>query len=324
MARRTDPRKAIRESELRIHKQIETAWNRLLAANNLDFPHRPVDLMRPGRSRSIARDAERYLQPWLRLFQEEVAWLGAYSILWRLKHEPYDSVPIDTRLPFELLGVVTNNATAIYRLVRAGLDYQARAMLRILFESSSLALALLADAELRAGYIAAIDERDARHFWQQKLRPAAISSVLNDIEANLLLEAPDRAELAAWRKSTYEWLSQFVHPNYVVAIMGGHAWDPRDHRLDLLRPNTLGRCCAGSRSTLAKAFRLTWYFCVFFYGVASEGFRGAPRFEVAPRADVESAMVAMGFEIILSAGNRWWGINEEEGYDVTDDDSEPA
>jgi hypothetical protein len=322
MARRQDQRKSIREMERLIHHQIEAAWCRLLAANNLEFPHRPVDLMRPERSRSITRDAERYLQPWLRLFQEEIAWLGAYSVLWRLKHEPYESVPIDSRLPFELLGVVVNNAMAVYRLVRAGLDYQARAMVRIMFESSSLALAVLANAELRAGYIAAVDEQDARRFWYQKLRPAAVNTALSDIEAHVRIDAQDRSWLASWRKSTYEWLSQFVHPNYVVAIMGGHAWDPRDYTQNLLRPNTFGRCCAGSRSTLAKAFRMLWYFCVFFYVVSSKGLLGAPRFQLDAQDDVESAMVSIGYEIIVAAGDRWWNVDENEGYDLSELESD--
>lgn len=67
---------------------------------------------------------------------------------------------------------------------------------------------------------------------------------------------------------------------------------------------------------------MMWYFCAFFYAVASEGLRGAPRFTVDARTDIESAMVAIGYEIILATGNRWWGVDENEGYDLSELESD--
>jgi len=52
-----------------------------------------------------------------------------------------------------------------------------------------------------------------------------------------------------------------------------------------------------------------------FYAVAHAGFRGAPRFVPDAAEDAESAMVVAGYDIVIAAGNRWWGVNEEDGYE---------
>lgn len=49
MPKSRDTRKALRDHENLIDDQIEMAWARLLARDNFDFEHRPVDLMRPSR-----------------------------------------------------------------------------------------------------------------------------------------------------------------------------------------------------------------------------------------------------------------------------------
>jgi len=319
MPKSRDRRKSIRERELLIEDQIEAAWTRLLAREGLDFKHRPIDLMRPSRERTAVQAAERYLQPWLRLFQEQIAWLGAYNLLWRMKHDS-DSISRADRLPFELLSTVVNNAAAVHRLVRSGFDYQAKSMLRVMIESAYLSLALLADRNLRIGFIAAVEPEDARRFWRQRLGGRHIAAILARVESQLEIDFHSQSDLAEWRQATSEWLSQFVHPNYLTAVIGGYAWDPRNDSLDLLRPNTFGRCCAGSRSTLAKAFRMLWYFCAFFYSVAHTGLNGAPRFSPDAKDDVESAMVVLGYDIVLAAGNRWWEVDEEEGYEEPPDD----
>jgi len=139
--------------------------------------------------------------------------LAAYNLLWRVKHEPYDSEGKEERLPFMLLGSVVNNAAAVHRLVRSGFDYQAKAMLRIMCESSHLTLALLADRGLRAGFIAAVEPEDARRFWRQRLGSRPISAILATVESELEIGIEHRSEFAACRRATHEWLSQFVHPN---------------------------------------------------------------------------------------------------------------
>ena len=309
-----DSRAHIRRRELLIHRQLEQAWTRSLARLGRDFPNRPMDLLDGRRERAAMRDAERHLQPWLRLFEEQIAWLASYYLLWQVEHDPVTAVPPADALPFELLATVVNHAAAVRRLVRSGLDYQARGMLRLMSETSHLALALLTHRTLRDGFMAAQEPDEARRFWRKELSTRRISAILTTLETELNIGGTACEELTEWRKSTHAWLSEFIHPTYLVALFGGYAWDPRQATLDLFRPNLLGRCSTASRTTLGQAYRVMWYFCGFFYSMACAGFRDAPRFAPDPKKDVESAMVVAGFDIILVSAERWWALDEEEGF----------
>jgi hypothetical protein len=115
-------------------------------------------------------ESERYLQPWLRIFDEGVGWAAAYYSRWHERAEGSSLRPQE-RLPFAMLGAVVNYAAAVKRLVRAGFDTPARVVLRVMIETSHLALVLLARPEVRVAFASAMNHTKLEIYGVRRLAP---------------------------------------------------------------------------------------------------------------------------------------------------------
>jgi len=104
------------------------------------------------------------------------------------------------RIAHGLVGTAAHHAVGVRRLVRSGLDFSARIVLRSLQETMFLAILMHASKELRTEYHAAQDPEDARAFWFKRLSRREIGRRLDDVEVSLGFDAESRHAFAEYRR----------------------------------------------------------------------------------------------------------------------------
>ena len=309
---RTRSRIAARRANRRIHVDLNRIWaeyaTRMRLADDAPFAH-----FNASAEPDAETESERYLQPWLCIFEEGVGWAAAYYSRWHERAEVSRLGPQE-RLPFALLGAVVNYAAAVKRLARSGLDMPARAVLRVMIESSHLALVLLTRPHLRLAFASAVEAHEARNLWRSSLSTGKVSAMLDEIESEM---SPARysMSLAERPRETTAELSQFVHPTFMSGMLANYAGNPRDYSLQTARLNVLGRCSVESRRTLVKAIIALRYVMTLFYLRASCGVGQPATFSLNP-SDGRDRRIDVGFSVFSEICNKWWGVDPEEPYDA--------
>lgn len=156
---------------------------------------------------------------------------------------------------------ISNNSLAVINLIKSGLEFPARSLMRVFFEHCWLTLVIISDKEKLATYRKAQDVDEARKIWYQSFKPQKVNRDLNQIEASLFKEKDDF--LHSYREHLYSFYTMSVHTTAIVNTLGcvGTSFD--DH--NVLKPAQFGYPSASSVVVLKDlCFGLIYTYSMFF------------------------------------------------------------
>ncbi len=196
--------------------------------------------------------AVRHLEPWVTLSGQALLWL---SHLHMVLHKVYEKSSRH-RAAWALTGLATANVVAVRKLVLAGLDTPARALLRALIESLAICVSCLDDSTLADKYVAAQGESDARALWQCEFTTKVLT---RRFKAALLVRDEQFTEMVGtfieWLESEKRTFSQGVHSSYMAAALTCY---PKEFGSEIVHPGCFGQTTTFSFRTLATLTKMIW------------------------------------------------------------------
>lgn len=163
-----------------------------------------------------------------------------------------------------LMTNLTNTLLALRTLLRAGLDYQARVLLRSFIELADVTVIALYDVDFfKCVRTPAETFQDARRWWSKHLNRSSIKEQYKKMLDELGAPAEWRESFLAGLQDTYDWLSQWTHNNIIALSIGAM---PREIGGERCRYGLGGRAGAASQATLEVALD---YVMLFLYMATS-------------------------------------------------------
>lgn len=248
------------------------------------------------------------LQPWIAILEQGIQWLACLhaSLDSAVNRRSGDQVcyALDA-----LIGTAVSHAVAIRRLCLSGLDSTAKIVLRVMAETFSVCIAILWNSELRRNFTKPQSLEQAQDFWFKYFARGKLEKILENAEASILgLDDEIRNELRDCRKEQVKWLSQYVHPSYVAAILTAMPQaiaEPGMHRI-----GTLGLCNSASIGTLDATNKAIWYFsrvgCHLMFRETKQPFH-----VIDPNDEIDR-LVVLGREVLHVLVSRHWYDHKEK------------
>lgn len=198
------------------------------------------------------------MEPWISILDEGIQWLAQLHMALSLARSGNFEKDKEILVPFALVGSACANSVAIRKLILSGLDGSAKVLVRTLKQTLNICIAVIDNIKLANEFIAAQDFSIAKKFWNQKLSPNKLNSILTKIEKSLDFDDEVIDNLKGWREENLSLCSQYVHPSYVASLLIAEPPSvlyPYEHS-----PGILGKTSITSLRTLPEICKAIWYF----------------------------------------------------------------
>ena len=126
--------------------------------------------------------------------------------------------------------LLSNHSIGTIKLVESGLDYSARALLRVQAEFCLLLLVVSSDKEKLKIYHQAQSAKDAKTTWYKFFKMKKLRSELEKIE-KIIHKDENLSFATRMRKEQYEFYSQSIHSGFSSSVCGSQAIPFHDHSL---------------------------------------------------------------------------------------------
>ncbi len=168
------------------------------------------------------------LDNWLVIFDECGAWFGnlANLLMFSLKIKSSRHDEVLRRVLTQLIGNITAQIIAIRRLIVAGLDVQAKQLLRALVEQLDVALLVSMNPDALSDFEGTLDGASANEFWHKYLAKGRLRTNAHKKLRERFGETTYR-ELSEYFKQEEQILGMAIHPSlgasqmvYFASIVG--------------------------------------------------------------------------------------------------------
>lgn len=157
---------------------------------------------------------------------------------------------------YVLASNLAQSMQAFRLLVLHGFEGQARATFRGVIETAELLIMVLANEATYREFIKSFeDPNESYRHWRNHLSPSKIRSEVSLLEDDDPLSIPIDRTPNEIRKDMYQWLSNFVHVNFVAHIVAAHPADADGNSRPLAMLGNVGET---SRATLAHSLLYLW------------------------------------------------------------------
>ncbi|NKM96961.1 hypothetical protein GFL89_02200 [Rhizobium leguminosarum bv. viciae] len=157
---------------------------------------------------------------------------------------------------YVLASNLAQSMQAFRLLVLHGFEGQARATFRGVIETADLLIMVLASEATYREFIKSFeDPNESYKHWRSHLSPSKIRAAVSLLEDDDPLSIPIDQTPNEVRKDMYQWLSNFVHVNFVAHIVAAH---PEDFAGNSRPLAMLGDVGEASRATLAHGLLYLW------------------------------------------------------------------
>lgn len=137
--------------------------------------------------------------------------------------------PNPNKIVASSFATISNNSLAVLKLIESGLEFPARAMMRITLEHYWLTLVLISDKDLMSIYHQGQEQEDAREIWHKHFKPKKLNESLKKLESRLFPEIADISNNR--REHLYSFYTQNVHTNMVANMLGEVGTSLYDHNI---------------------------------------------------------------------------------------------
>jgi hypothetical protein len=204
---------------IQLDKVVKDAW-KLAEADSENLPGLSMQsLLETADTNNQSRNFSA-LNNWLVIFDECGAWFGnlASLLLFTLKTNASRRDEPLRRVLTQLIGNVTAQIIAIRRLVVAGLDVQAKQLLRTLVEQLDVALLVSMNPDALSDFENTLDGASANEFWHKHLAKGRLRSKAHTKLKERLGETSYQ-EFVAYFKQEEQILGMAIHPSLGASQM---------------------------------------------------------------------------------------------------------
>lgn len=127
---------------------------------------------------------------------------------------------------------IANTAYAIYKLAVDGFDYQAKVLLRNLYELCMTLLNIEIDAEKRMALFESAKEENERDIWYKYFKPSKLQKTLIEFGKSI-----GGFALGEWHRREYGQLSSYVHNHFLSFFLYSYAFPGEE---EAMKPNFCG------------------------------------------------------------------------------------
>ncbi|RKD55741.1 hypothetical protein [Rhizobium sp. WW_1] len=157
---------------------------------------------------------------------------------------------------YVLASNLAQSMQAFRLLVLHGFESQARATFRGVIETADLLTMVLAREATYREFIKSFeDPKDSYKHWRSHLSPSKIRAAVSQLEDGDPLSIPIDLTPNEIRDGMYQWLSEFVHVNFVAHIVAAHPADANGGSRPLAMLGNVGET---SRATLVHCLLYLW------------------------------------------------------------------
>lgn len=253
-------------------------------------------------------EATDHLQPWLQILNDSIQWLANLTgILDRSLDENNSSEPL--RTAWALVGASCAHAVALRRLVLAGLDSSAKAILRVLDEHLMACIVMLHDPKLACEFQNAKDDDEANTFWYKNLKTKLLRKHLNNIEKVVGIDNETSRIYSDWRKDEIRLYSQSIHPSFLSSALSVKTICASDS--ENVKIAFLGQASAMSYRTLEYACKIIFYFSRFGFLFLFNEINGSPSYITLNPEDEMHQVVVIGREVLWEINSTYWDYSKE-------------
>ena len=154
-----------------------------------------------------------------------------------------------------LFETISNTIVAIMRLAEDGLDYQAMALIRNLFELYMTLIIVTDSPEKREAFIAAHEPENAREVWHRYFTKNKFSKMLKTFCADRLNSENISEIVQTWIDDNYGELSSYAHNDYAHIICCSRSQDDAN---GYSHPNIWGNYVTWQRTIYRQLFAVAW------------------------------------------------------------------
>ncbi|WP_222125185.1 hypothetical protein [Paenibacillus xylanexedens] len=177
-----------------------------------------------------------------------------------------------------MITIISNHVLSIIKLVEAGLDTSARALIRVLAETVFIFIIVFSSKDHFVNYCNGMNDEDASTVWYRFFSHKKTQVELKKIEKRIGLPEEIVSEINKIRTSIYKEFPSVVHSSAYTSILGSYAFD---FNKDQLQIGVGGKASKASKNTLSTLNWLLFYFSIMTKGILTN------LFEFKPRSDNE-------------------------------------
>ncbi len=154
-----------------------------------------------------------------------------------------------------LFGCISNTIIAIMRLAEDGLDYQAMALIRNLFELYMTLIISMESPEKREAFTSAIEPEEARKVWHHYFTKTRFQKMMSVFCQKHIAFKEAEESYQTWIEENYKDLSSFVHNDYANIVF---CWRSQDDSKGCSHPNLWGEYVTWRKRIYHSLFAVAW------------------------------------------------------------------
>ena len=170
--------------------------------------------------------------------------------------------PVPDLVISNMVTQIANYSLSIITLLEQGLNFPAKALIRINNDLIWQVIVLCYDKEMLKEFCSSTNPDDSTRIWYNLFGKGKLNKKICEIEETIGLDEVYISGLHDWRKNTQRFHSEIVHHSYYAINLGAMAYD---FDTESIHSSLLGRACPRTKDSIGILNYQLFFFLEMFF-----------------------------------------------------------